>query len=213
MTDKWNNGMSENTPETIIDLIRHGEPEGGRAFRGHSIDDPLNEKGWQQMWDAVGEDPPWDQIITSPLERCQAFAEALMDVYKIPCDTEENFKEVGFGSWEGRTPDEIKEDNLKEYQDFYLDPVNNRPQGAENLDQFIKRVNNAYEQIIEKYKGQHILIVAHAGVNRAIIANALHAAPIGLYRIKVNNAGISRIKHDHLGNHLLYHNVQLADMT
>ena len=198
---------------TRIDVIRHGEPEGGHRYRGHGIDDPLTEKGWQQMWDAVGEDPPWDQIITSPLERCQAFAEALMDVYKIPCDTEENFKEVGFGSWEGRTPDEIKEDNLKEYQDFYLDPVNNRPQGAENLDQFIKRVNNAYEQIIEKYKGQHILIVAHAGVNRAIIANALHAAPIGLYRIKVNNAGISRIKHDHLGNHLLYHNVQLADMT
>lgn len=205
--------MSATIPATTIDLIRHGEPEGGRAFRGHSINDPLSEKGWQQMWDAVGDDVPWDQIITSPLKRCQAFAEALMDVYKIPCGTEENFKEVGFGSWEGRTPDEIREDNLKEYQDFYLDPVNNRPQGAENLDQFIKRVTNAYAQTIEKYKGQHILIVAHAGVNRAIIANALHAAPIGLYRIKVNNAGISRIKHDHLGNHLLYHNVQLSDMA
>jgi len=200
------------TPETIIDLIRHGEPEGGRAFRGHSIDDPLSEKGWQQMWDAVSENAPWDQIVTSPLERCLAFAEALMDTYKIPCDTEDDFKEVGFGSWEGRAPDEIKEDNLKEYQNFYLDPVNKRPQGAEDLDQFIQRVINAYEQMIEKYKCQHILIVAHAGVNRAIIANALHAAPIGLYRIKVNNAGISRIKHDHLGNHLLYHNVQLADI-
>ncbi|MCK5386385.1 MAG: histidine phosphatase family protein [Gammaproteobacteria bacterium] len=204
--------MSKVTPETIIDLIRHGEPEGGRAFRGHSINDPLSEKGWQQMWDAVGKNSPWDQIITSPLERCQAFAEALMDVYKIPCDTEENFKEVGFGSWEGRTPDEIKEDNLKEYQDFYLDPVNCRPAGAENLNDFIQRVTKAYEQTIEKHKGKHILIVAHAGVNRAIIANTLHAAPIGLYRIKVNNAGISRIKHDHLGDHLLYHNVQLNDI-
>ena len=199
-------------PSTTIDLIRHGEPEGGRAFRGHSINDPLSEKGWQQMWDAVGEDLPWDQIITSPLERCQAFAEALMDTYKIPCETEENFKEVGFGSWEGKTPDEIKEDNLKEYQSFYLDPVNARPKGAEDLNEFIKRVKVAYEDAIEKYQGKHILIVAHAGVNRAIIANALHTAPIGLYRIKVNNAGISRLKHDHLGDHLLYHNVQLADI-
>lgn len=204
--------MSNENPETIIDLIRHGEPEGGQAFRGHSIDDPLSENGWQQMWDAVGDDAPWDQIITSPLERCQAFAEALMDVYKIPCDTEDNFKEVGFGSWEGRTPEEIKEDNLKEYQDFYLDPVKCRPKGAEPLKKFIKRVTDAYNDTIEKHKGKHILIVAHAGVNRAIIANALHAAPIGLYRIKVNNAGISRIKNDHLGNHLLYHNVQLADI-
>lgn len=205
--------MSKEKPETIIDLFRHGEPKGGRAFRGHSIDDPLSEKGWQQMWDAVGDDLPWNQIITSPLERCQAFAEALMDTYDIPCATENNFKEVGFGSWEGRTPDEIKNDNLKEYQNFYLDPVNARPQGAENLDVFIQRVTQAYQQTIEKHQGKHILIVAHAGVNRAIIANALHAAPIGLYRIKVNNAGISRIKHDHLGSHLLYHNVQLADIT
>ena len=205
--------MSKETPETIIDLIRHGEPEGGRAFRGHSIDDPLSEKGWQQMWDAVGENLPWDQIITSPLERCQAFAEAIMDTYNIPCTTEDDFKEVGFGSWEGRTPDQIKEDNSQEYDDFYLDPVNKRPKGAEDLNTFIQRVRTAYSNIVEKYQGKHILIVAHAGVNRAIIANALHTAPIGLYRIKVNNAGISRLKHDSLGDHLLYHNVQLTDIT
>jgi len=204
--------MPKETPETIIDLIRHGEPEGGRAFRGHSINDPLTEKGWQQMWDAVGEDAPWDAIITSPLERCQAFAEALMDVYNIPCETEDNFKEVGFGSWEGKTPDEIKQENLKEYNDFYLDPVNCRPPGAEDLNDFIMRVNKAYLKTIKKYQGQHILIVAHAGVNRALIAHALHTAPLGLYRIKVNNAGISRLKNDHLGDHLLFHNVQLADM-
>jgi probable phosphoglycerate mutase len=201
------------TPETIIDLIRHGEPVGGRAYRGHNINDPLTEKGWQQMWDAVGEEAPWDQIVTSPLERCQAFAEALMDVYNIPCETEENFKEVGFGNWEGRTPDEIKADNLKEYEDFYHDPVNCRPPGAENLNSFFERVSNAYQQTVEKFAGKHILIVAHAGVNRAIIAHALHTAPIGLYRIKVNNAGLSRLQHDHLGDHLLYHNVKLADIV
>ncbi|VAW96459.1 Alpha-ribazole-5'-phosphate phosphatase [hydrothermal vent metagenome] len=27
---------------TVADLIRHGEPVGGRAIRGYSIDDPLN---------------------------------------------------------------------------------------------------------------------------------------------------------------------------
>lgn len=202
-----------NSAETIIDLIRHGEPEGGRAFRGNRINDPLSEKGWQQMWEAVGEESPWDQIVTSPLERCLAFAETLMDTYNIPCETVDDFKEVGFGSWEGFTPDEIKATNLAEYEKFYLDPVNARPHGAEPLSDFIGRVTRAYNRCIEKYQGQHILIVAHAGVNRAIIANALHAAPIGLYRIKVNNAGITRIKHDKLGNHLLFHNIQLADIT
>ena len=200
-------------PDTIIDLIRHGEPEGGRAYRGHSIDDPLSEKGWQQMWDAVAELAPWDYIISSPLQRCQAFAAALSGKHNIPFEIEDDLKEIGFGSWEGRTPDQIKADNLEEYEDFYLDPVNNRPDGAEPLDSFIERVTHVYQQALEKHPGKHILIVAHAGVNRAIIANALYAAPIGLYRIKVNNAGLSRLKHDHLGSHLLYHNVSLTDMT
>lgn len=35
---------------TLIDLIRHGEPAGGRRYRGHGLDDPLTEKGWSQMW-------------------------------------------------------------------------------------------------------------------------------------------------------------------
>lgn len=199
--------------ETIIDLLRHGEPVGGRAYRGHNIDDPLSEKGWQQMWDAVGEDLPWQHIISSPLQRCLSFAEALMDMYNIPCATEENFKEIGFGSWEGRTPDQIMADNPKEYQDFYHDPVKHRPQGAEHLDDFIRRVTTAYEKTVQEYNGKHILIVAHAGVNRAIIAHTLQAAPAGLYRINVKNAGISRIKHNELGHTLLYHNVQLADMV
>lgn len=199
--------------DTIIDLIRHGEPVGGRAYRGHNIDDPLSETGWQQMWNAIGDRAPWDHIITSPLQRCQAFAEALMETYNIPVTTEENLKEVGFGSWEGRTPDEIKAENLIEYEDFYRDPVNLRPKGAEPLDQFIQRVTTALENSVIQYHGKHILIVAHAGVNRAIIAHALHTAPIGLYRIKVNNAGISRLLYDQHGYHLLHHNVQLADMS
>ena len=199
--------------ETIIDLIRHGEPVGGRAYRGHNIDDPLSENGWQQMWDAIGNASPWDHILTSPLVRCQAFARAIMDVHNIPFTVEENFREVGFGSWEGRTPDDIKADNLKEYENFYNDPVNNRPEGAEPLDSFIKRVTTAFNTAVNEHKEKHILIIAHAGVNRAIIANALHAAPIGLYRINVKNAGMSRLKHNELGTHLLYHNVQLSDMT
>ncbi len=197
---------------TTIDLLRHGEPQGGRAYRGHGIDDPLSEKGWQQMWDAVGEQPPWQQIISSPMERCLAFAEALMDSYAIPCETEQDFREVGFGHWEGKTVEQVQQQYADEYQQFYADPVNCRPQGAEPLDQFISRVVHAYQRQLETYPGQHILIVAHAGVIRALIAHALHAEPVGLYRIKVNNAGISRIQHRQGSNTLLYHNVQLADM-
>ncbi|MDH5479270.1 MAG: histidine phosphatase family protein [Nitrosomonas sp.] len=196
--------------ETIIDLIRHGEPLGGRRYRGHTIDDELTKKGWQQMWDAVGEYAAWDQIITSPLKRCQAFAQMLGKRHGINVAIESQFKEVGFGSWEGFSHDEIKIGRADEYQAFLKDPTNHRPPGAEELDDFISRVGSAYDDTIKRYQNKHCLIVAHAGVIRAVIAKTVHAAPVGLYRIKVTNGGITRIRHTTSGGILELLNGKLS---
>lgn len=179
--------------DTIIDLIRHGEPLGGNLYRGHSIDDPLADKGWQQMWNAVGNYNQWQHIISSPMLRCREFAEKLSDKNNIPLSIEENFKEVGFGSWEGLTREQVIKRNEAEYNNFYADPVNNRADGFENLNDFIQRTVNSFINAAELYKNKHILIVAHAGVIRAIIAYILHAPPGALYNIKIENAGISRV--------------------
>ncbi len=199
-------------PYTLIDLIRHGQPEGGSLYRGHNIDDPLSEKGWQQMRTAIDGRTPWQHIISSPMQRCQAFAQELSEKHNLPLSIETDFREVGFGSWEGLTREQVKADKGQEYEDFYRDPVNCRPMGAEPLDDFIQRVTDAYQSQISEHAGKHLLVVAHAGVMRAIIAHTLRSAPLGLYRIKVNNAGITRIQHDQHGSHLLYHNVRLRDM-
>ena len=195
--------------ETIIDLIRHGEPVGGRAYRGHNIDDPLSDKGWQQMRGAIGEHAPWSQIISSPLLRCRGFADALAEKHGIPVETDDRLKEVGFGDWEGKTPEQLKLERLEEYEAFYNDPVNNRPSGAEPLKHFISRVSDAYEEVITRHRGQHVLIVAQSGVIRVVIDHVLHAAPLGMYRIKVHNAGITRIRSTENGDMLEYHNYSL----
>jgi len=198
---------------TLIDLIRHGQPRGGSLYRGHEIDDPLSDKGWQQMRDAVrGKTMPWQHIISSPMLRCQEFAKVLSDEHEISLSIEYDFREVGFGNWEGKTREQLQADNPQEYEDFYRDPVNCRPPGAEALGDFIQRVTDAYAKQLERHSGKHILIVAHAGVMRAIIGQALHTIPLGLYHIKVYNAGISRIQIDQHGGHLLHHNARLRDM-
>lgn len=192
--------------ETIIDLIRHGQPQGGSIYRGHGIDDPLSEQGWQEMWNAVEHSTSWTQIISSPMQRCQAFAGQLANKLHIPVHIDDRFKEVGFGSWEGRSRSEIKQHNQKEYDDFYSDPINCRPAGAEPIDHFISRVSSAYNNVLQDYQGERCLIVAHAGVIRAIVAYVLHAEPIGLYRIRVDNASISRIVHGRYGSILEFLN-------
>ncbi len=196
--------------ETVIDLIRHGEPAGGRRYRGHNIDDPLTEKGWCQMWDAVGQYNAWEQIVTSPLQRCQAFAHALGKRHGIPVTIEPRVKEVGLGSWEGQSHDDIKIGRADEFQAFLSDPVNHRPDGAEKLDAFINRVSSAYDEIVERHHGKHCLIVAHAGVIRAVITKTIHVAPAGLYRIKISNGGITRIRHTATGGMLELLNGKLS---
>lgn len=180
-------------PDTIIDLIRHGEPQGGSLYRGHMIDDPLSDKGWQQMWDAVANDKQWQHIVSSPMLRCCEFAKQLSAKTKIPFSIDENLKEVGFGSWEGLTREQVKKRNLTEYNKFYNDPVNNRAAGFEDLAVFISRVTYSFKNISEQYSNKHILIVTHAGVIRAILAFILQAPPGALYKIKIQNSGVSRI--------------------
>ena len=65
-----------------IDLLRHGQPDGGDRFRGVR-DDPLSETGWQQMRTSVNEMASWDVVVTSPLRRCADFAAELCERHGI----------------------------------------------------------------------------------------------------------------------------------
>lgn len=197
--------------ETVIDLIRHGEPIGGRRYRGHGVDDPLSEKGWSQMWQAVGNYNAWHHIITSPLQRCQQFALALGERHGIAVTIEPRFKEVGFGEWEGLSHDEVKIGRAPEYQAFLRDPLNCRPRDAEPLEDFLQRVNSAYEEMAGSFAERHVLIVAHAGVMRALIAKTIQAPSAGLYRIKISNGGVTRICHTEAGGVLEMLNGRLSE--
>lgn len=176
---------------TKIDVIRHGEPLGGRRYRGSGIDDPLTEKGWQQMWGAMPEQPAWELIITSPLARCLDFGLALGEKLDVPVSVNDALKEIGFGAWEGLTPDEIIATDSHALERFYHDPINNRPEGAEPLETFSDRVWQAYQSIIEEHRGKHILIIAHAGVARAVAGNILEMPLHDVYsRLKIEYAAI-----------------------
>ncbi len=195
--------------DTTLDLLRHGEPVGGRAYRGHGIDDPLSEKGWAQMWAAVGGEhatPPWTRIVSSPLLRCRDFAEALGLSHGLPVVVEGDLREVGFGRWEGHTPEEIRQATPQDYAAFFRDPVHNRPPGAEPLAAFVARVVAVFERLQGAYAGEHLLLVVHAGVVRAVLAHVLAADLARAYRVKVDNAGISRVVVGETGPQLVFHN-------
>ena len=180
---------------TVLDLLRHGEPEGGRRYRGHGVDDPLSETGWAQMWaaaEAMG--PGWDRVVTSPLARCRAFAERLAERHGLPLAIEPGIREVGFGIWEGLSPDEVKTRYADVLAAFRADPVGARPEGAEPAQAFFDRSTRALAAIAERQAGERVLVVAHAGTLRAAVGWAVQAPLPEIFRIKVDYAGHVRLR-------------------
>jgi Fructose-2,6-bisphosphatase len=187
------------TGETLVDLMRHGEPQGGQGYRGQGIDDPLSPLGWEQMRRAVGARCRWDQIISSPLSRCWLFAAELAAQHTLPLAIDPAFREIGMGDWEGRSHLEIRRHESERFAAFKRDPVAFRPPGGEPLESFQHRIVTAYERQIAVYPGRRLLIVCHAGVIRALLGHVLGARPERWYRLQIDHASISRIRLDRFG--------------
>jgi len=192
-----------------LDLLRHGEPVGGRKYRGQ-IDDPLSEKGWAQMHATVGDAMPWTRVVSSPLLRCRAFAETLAERHGLPLSLDERLMEVGFGVWEGKSAAEIEQEAPGSLTRFKADPVNARPEGAEPLAEFHARVAAALDAIVAQHPEQHVLLVGHAGVIRMAFAWALHMPMEHAYRIEVASAGLTRLRLDDGRASLIFHGGGLA---
>jgi alpha-ribazole phosphatase len=191
---------------TVLDYLRHGEPVGGGRYRGHNIDDPLSDKGWAQMRATTHNFAGWTRIITSPLTRCSEFADWLGQQRKLPVEVHNDLKEIGFGTWEGTTRAELMATRHQEYQAFYQDPVNNRPQGAEPLGQFGARIAAVFEHLIDQYPDEYLLVITHAGVIRATLGHVIQATAQNWYQVQVDNAALSQFAHDEYGNKLVIHN-------
>lgn len=158
--------------KTTLDLLRHGEPVGGKKFRG-GTDDPLSEAGWRAMRSTLGNHRHWDHIATSPLSRCAAFAAHLHEETGIPLSVHDDLREIAFGAWEGMTAAQIiavHGDALTRYWD---EAGRYTPPGAEPVAAFTARVAAATQHLAQAHCGRHVLVVAHAGTMRAMLAALL----------------------------------------
>jgi alpha-ribazole phosphatase len=177
---------------TYIDLLRHGEVEGGVRFRG-SNDHPLTAEGWAQMWAAVGTDIHWDRIVTSPLARCADFARALSRYRSIPLEINENLRELHFGAWEGRTVAELMAEHTEALTRFWQDPLNHPPPDAEPLTQLQSRTLTVWNSVLARYPREHILLITHGGPIRILLCHLLEKPLDRLPEIDVTHAGLYRI--------------------
>lgn len=185
--------------DTVVDLLRHGEPLGGTRFRGW-LDDPLNETGWEQMRAAAGKACHWDMVVSSPLKRCADFATELAGRHSLPLEIDDRFKEMGFGEWEGRTPAELAQVDAARLENFWRDPVAFPPPGGEGLLEVQARVVEGWKDLLARHPGRRALLVCHGGVIRLVLAEVLGIPLPNLFRLQVPFACLARVRVEKLGD-------------
>ncbi len=183
---------------TTVDLLRHGEVRGGARYRGRT-DDPLTEQGLAQMRRQTAD---WrgDFIVSSPLLRCLEFAQELSRRQNVPLRIDDNFQEIDFGDWEGKTAEQINDLDSSALRRYYDDPARHPPPNGENQAAFRKRVDAGWQRILDAYPGRRVLVVTHAGVIRTLFLQILDVPFSRSLQIEIGHACLSRFKCYHGDN-------------
>lgn len=172
-----------------LDLLRHGETELGGGLRG-SLDDALTDKGWAQMRAAVLERGPWDRLVSSPLQRCSRFAEALGTQLGLPVHLDKDLQELHFGRWEGQSAAALMETDAEALGLFWADPYSFTPPEGERVEDFSTRVLAAVGRLHASCAGQRILLISHAGVMRLLLARARGLPRAQLLNVEVGHGAL-----------------------
>jgi alpha-ribazole phosphatase len=151
-----------------VQLLRHGETCAGERFCG-STDVALSSLGWAQMRTAVQTDR-FEQIVSSPLLRCLAFARELGERTGAPCRVDDDWRELYFGRWEGRTARELMQTDREALTSFWADPLRHAPPQGESLVELEARVMRAWSRVRAEACSGATLVVTHGGPLRVLRA-------------------------------------------
>ena len=169
----------------MIYLLRHGEIEQseGRRFVGQS-DLPLNENGLRQacLWQQKLKAGIFEKIYASDLSRARQTALIIAVNHQDKVQLLPALREINLGKWEGLSVEEAQARFPEEWQSREKDLVTSRPPGGESFRDLALRVGPVFNQIVQGLEG-HILIVAHAGVNRVILCQVLGMDLANLFRL------------------------------
>ncbi|VAW55490.1 hypothetical protein MNBD_GAMMA07-2087, partial [hydrothermal vent metagenome] len=123
------------------------------------------------------------------------FAQNLAKNKNILHIIEPDLREIHFGDWEAKTTEHLWKGQKNQLMAFWDDPINNMPPNAESLEGFQARVNAVFERIThaKNEKNTHILVIAHGGVIRQIIANILSIPHSKAQLMQVDYGSMSQI--------------------
>ncbi len=186
-----------------IILVRHGEStynlanmvQGRGSQANKSV---LTDKGISQA-QLAGQaiaNISFDQAYSSPLQRARQTAEIILSHQAAPpaLSTHEGLYEIDLRGWEGMTFSEIQTQFPEQFNYWQDAPYKLCLEGVYPVVELFKQAQQFWQELLNQHETQkqiNILLVAHSGINRALICTALGIDIMHYHHLQQNNCGIN----------------------
>ncbi len=172
---------------TRIYLVRHGQVEGFEEKRYNGQGDVrLTPEGEAQfgLLQIRLQKKNLHAVYCSDLSRCLDGARLLASPHGLEPVAKPDLRELHIGEWEGKTWQELQAAYPEQWQSRLEDIVHYQVPGGESLLEMAGRVRAVIRELVAAHPGEDLLVVAHGGVNRVILLDAIGAPLERLFHIE-----------------------------
>jgi len=192
--------MTESLTTTVI-LVRHGQTVWNleERFRGRA-NIPLDEIGLAQAEvTARYVLAHWapDAVYCSPLLRARQTAEQIAQPLQLHERVHPGLLDIDYGAWEGYTVDDLRDQGWeKALEAWYTQPQAAPIPGGETLLAVRLRAMGALGEVVERHRGETVVIVAHTVVNRLILLGVLGLGNERFWHLGQDTCAINLLEFD-----------------
>ena len=175
-------------------LVRHGQTGWNKEarFRGR-VDIELDEMGVRQA-EATAERLAGCEataVFSSPLKRAMMTAEPVARRLGLEVAPLEGINDMDFGSWEGRSVDEVRKRDEELFDQWRRSPDVIRIPGGETLDEVRQRVAAALDELSGRYENDTVVLVTHRVVCKVLLCYLLGLDDSHFWRIAQDTAAVN----------------------
>ncbi|MCS7031011.1 MAG: histidine phosphatase family protein [Gloeomargarita sp. SKYG116] len=182
------------TVATRLLLTRHGEStyNAQSLIQGRSDAALLTERGRAmaiqtgQMLQGV----PIDHLYVSPLRRALETAQ-LLNLAGVPITPTPDLLEIDLAAWEGLPHETVRTQFPEDYRRWRTAPAEFVMDGRYPLLELLTQAERLTHRLVTQHRGQTVLGVGHATINRMWLVHLLGLQPADYFRLQQSNCGVS----------------------
>lgn len=170
-----------------LDLVRHGPTETNGLLLGRTDAAPAPAAFAQLAHQAAGR--TWSALIASPLARARLPAERLARERALPLATNDDWRELDFGDWDGKPVTTLRADPAiaAGLDALYTDADAPAPPNGESWRDLETRIRRALATLFDGNPPESVLVATHGGPIRAALSLACGLPFASTWAVRINH--------------------------